>query len=274
MTLPSAAPTPQAITFRVTVTPMDEAQSSRTDNSQPLTATLTVDVTGPTVVAPIVLNTIGTGTVETAQVTFSEPITVATFTNADLTLTRDGQPVTLTGVTVATDPSGQATSNSALILGLRALTATPGAYVLTVNGAGIQDVLGNAGTGSQTVNLPSSPPRRTAWSGAGQITGPTHDVTITAIPQDPGNDGRINTQVVEFAGTIERPNRSTFTDTHLALTVQALQGGQVIGSVDFTATSPAGTLPPTSSCRTRPPSSGGSSGSGPTCSPPARTSRT
>ena len=82
--------------------------------------------------------------------TFSEAINAATFTVADLTLTRDGQPVTLTGVTVTPlDDTG----TRFRISGLQGVTTTPGTYVLTVNGAGIQDLAGNAIGGTQVANF-------------------------------------------------------------------------------------------------------------------------
>ena len=81
---------------------------------------------------------------------------------------------------------------------------------------------------------PSLPPPPNGVVGvAGQIAGPTHDFVITSIPQDPDNDGFINTQSVEFIGYVERTNRGDFTDTHGTLTIEAIENGTVIGTVDF-----------------------------------------
>ena len=60
---------------------------------------------------------------QTLDVTFSEAISAATFTSDDLTLTRDGQAVALTGVTIT--PLG-ATNTTFRIAGLEA-TATASA---------------------------------------------------------------------------------------------------------------------------------------------------
>ena len=199
--------------------------------AQPLTATFTLDL--PTTITPIVPNTFGNGTVSTAAVTFSEPVSAATFTVADLTLTRDGVAVTpLTGVAIATTPtSGQANSATFVVTGLWSLTAAPGNYVLTVNGAGIQDAGGVAVTGSQQASFTVLPdPANGVVGVAAQISGPTHEVMITAIPQDPDNDGVVATQSVVFEGFVQRPNRGNFTDTHLTLRIEAIQGGTVVGT--------------------------------------------
>ena len=162
--------------------------------------------------------------------TFSEPINPTTFDRNDITLTLGGNPVTLgTAVRVR-----QLSPTEFQVYGLLVPTAAAGDYVLTVNAAGVKDDLGNPGTGSESVNFTVTPPPPNGVVGvAGQIAGPTHDFVITSIPQDPGNDGFINTQSVEFIGYVERTNRGDFTDTHGTLTIEALQNGTVIGTVDF-----------------------------------------
>ncbi|MHB1034612.1 MAG: lamin tail domain-containing protein [Pirellulales bacterium] len=103
------------------------------------------DTTGPAVadvldVAPDPRN-IGLATVD---VDFSEPINLSTFTYADLTLTCDGAPVALTSAVTTSQVAG----NTYRISGLTTFTATQGTYVLSVSGAGVQDIAGNAGSGS------------------------------------------------------------------------------------------------------------------------------
>ena len=123
------------------------------------------DTTAPTI-SPLPTITVP---VQTVDVTFSEAINAATFTSDDLTLTRDGQSVALTGVTVT-----QVNPTTFRIAGLQGVTTTPGAYVLTVNGAGIQDLAGNAATGTQTASFTVPPVvvggrRSSTWLGSVSI---------------------------------------------------------------------------------------------------------
>jgi len=104
-----------------------------------------MDITGPVVqavgpVAPDPRNT----AVAQVLVRFNEPIDLLSFSYADLELRRDGQPVPLSpAVTVA--PFADTTY---LVQGLDAFTGAEGSYELTVLASGINDVLGNAGSGS------------------------------------------------------------------------------------------------------------------------------
>ena len=109
-------------------------------------STFVKDTVGPTITSMVAIATRNTS-VATENVTLSETITLTTFTLADLSLTRDGSPVTLTGVTV-TLVSG----TTYRINNLATLTNTPGNYVLTVDATGISDPAGNAGTGSSQVS--------------------------------------------------------------------------------------------------------------------------
>jgi hypothetical protein len=152
ITLQSAASAPQNVTFRVTV----EAYGSRnvvqrSQPAQPLTGTFVVTEApvGPTIVAIGPIATPRIEPVPSAGVTFSEPIDLATFTTADLTLTRDGQPVALgPDVTFASGDDITVT-----IGGLATYTTPLGAYVLTVNAAGITDRGGTAGTGTASASF-------------------------------------------------------------------------------------------------------------------------
>ncbi|VTS00974.1 Ig-like domain-containing protein [Tuwongella immobilis] len=81
--------------------------------------------------------------VASLDVTFSRAIVASSFTLANLQLTRDNQPISLSGVTI------QAISGTVFrIQGLSPLTQATGAYRLTVTGAGIVDAVGNAATNS------------------------------------------------------------------------------------------------------------------------------
>jgi hypothetical protein len=90
------------------------------------------------------------------DVTFSEPINLATFTSADVTLTCNGGPNLITGAVTVSSVSG----STYRLNGLSGLTTTDGAYTLTVNAAGIQDLAGNAGLGtaSETWTVDATPP--------------------------------------------------------------------------------------------------------------------
>jgi hypothetical protein len=82
--------------------------------------------------------------VSSLTVTFSEKIDLSTFTWSDITLTRNGGTNLITnGVTVT-----GINDTTYRINGLTALTLADGTYILSVNGSGIQDLSGNAGTGT------------------------------------------------------------------------------------------------------------------------------
>ena len=82
--------------------------------------------------------------VPSVDVVFSKPMDLSTFTYQDLTLTRNGVAVALSNSIIVSSVSG----TTYRIGGLSAFTASDGAYVLTLNDGGIQDLAGNLGTGS------------------------------------------------------------------------------------------------------------------------------
>jgi hypothetical protein len=84
--------------------------------------------------------------VGTVTVTLTGPADPASFTAAALTLTRDGTAVSLSGVTVVPLSGGQYA-----VHGLAPLQAADGTYVLTVNGAAINNQAGQPGSGSAQV---------------------------------------------------------------------------------------------------------------------------
>jgi hypothetical protein len=152
ITLQSSGPAPQNVTFRVTVETYGSRNVVRRDQtSQPLTGTFVVTEApvGPTVAELGPIATPRSEPVASVPVTFSEPIDLATFTTADLTLTRNGAAVPL-GADV-TFTSGDDTTVT--VGGLAAYTTEQGDYVLTVNAAGITDKGGTAGTGSKAASF-------------------------------------------------------------------------------------------------------------------------
>ncbi|MFI5455955.1 MAG: Ig-like domain-containing protein [Isosphaerales bacterium] len=87
--------------------------------------------------------------VSAVGVTFSKAIDPTTFTTADLTLTRDGAPVTL-GPDVTFTTTDDITFS---IGGLASYTTPPAPYSLTISAAGVKDLAGNPGIGSQSVDF-------------------------------------------------------------------------------------------------------------------------
>ena len=131
----------------------------------------------------------------TISVTFSEPLNPATFTESDLSLTRDGGDVPLAGLTVS-----QTGESTYLVGDLEGPTAAEGTYVLTVRAAGVEDPDGNAGVGERSVS----------W--VMDTTAPT--VQSLAGPDDPTN-AAVATVEVELS---EPAAADTFDAADLALT--------------------------------------------------------
>jgi len=161
VTLLSSSSTPQDVTFQVTVVPLpsggpsgtvtwlDWQDALTTTDLHTLTATLTVDEGAPTITAISPITTPRNTPVSSVDVTFSKAIDAATFTTANLTLTRNGSAVTLGPEVTVT----QVDATHFTVGGLASATTPTGSYVLTVNGAGITDLAGNAATGSQSVDF-------------------------------------------------------------------------------------------------------------------------
>ena len=108
-----------------------------------------VDTTAPLPTLQIVTPNPRLEGVRSFEISFNEPVTG--FGLGNLTLTRDGNPIDLTGVPLTTN------DNQTFILGdgqagglLDVLTTPFGDYVLTLNRAGIADALGNQTTGTQS----------------------------------------------------------------------------------------------------------------------------
>lgn len=85
--------------------------------------------------------------VTSVSIIFSEALNAATFTRADLTLTRDGTNIPLpAGVTIQAGAAGAFVVN-----GLAALTDRAGVYELAAAVSGVEDLAGNAGLGTANV---------------------------------------------------------------------------------------------------------------------------
>ncbi len=133
--------------------------------------------------------------VSAVDVTFSVPIDTSSPTTGAVTLTDNGSPVALSGITF-TLVSG--TTSTYQVGDLSAFTAAGGSYTLTVNAADIDDQYGIAGTGTATVS----------WS------------TVAATPT--------NTAVTPSTATVSYGQSFTFTAT-----VSSSAGAPPDGSVQF-----------------------------------------
>lgn len=93
------------------------------------------------------------------EVEFSKPIDPSTFDAADLALTRDGQTVSLSGVTVET-----LSETRFRVTGLTEATTADGSYLLTIDATGIADPGGRAGVraGTASWTMDAVAPRITA----------------------------------------------------------------------------------------------------------------
>ncbi len=116
-------------------------------NTSEFSAAVAVDNTPPQVldvidVSPDPRNT----AVSSVDVQFSEPIDIGTLDAADVTLSLNGVPQILSGLVTFTPSTMD--PNIVTIGGLDTLTGANGDYVLTVDGTGITDLAGNAGTGT------------------------------------------------------------------------------------------------------------------------------
>jgi hypothetical protein len=122
--------------------------------------TWTMDTTAPTVTSIQAVTSPRNTTVGTLDFTFSEAIAFATLDFSDLTLTRNGGANLLTAAQTITNVVG----NTYRIDNLAGLTATDGDYVLTVIASGVQDLAGNAGTGTsaRTWTMDTIPPTVTS----------------------------------------------------------------------------------------------------------------
>ncbi len=157
-----------------------------------------MDTTGPTVtnitsVQPDPRNT----PVTYVDVTFSEPIDPTTFHVGNIVLTRDSVPIDLSDAIVV-----PLSDSSFEVYGLDSATALDGAYVLTVDATGVEDLAQNMGVGSATED----------WKM--DTVGPTL-LTVGPIAPNPRNSA-VSTIDVTFSEPIDL---TTFTSDNLRLTL-------------------------------------------------------
>ncbi|WP_353847613.1 S8 family serine peptidase, partial [Microcystis sp. M55BS1] len=120
------------------------------------------DVTKPAISQFLNVPTSTLNPVNSIDVQFSETIDLNTFDKSDITLTRDGIPLTLPNTVTVEYLSG----TTYRINGLGDLTNTPGIYSLKVDATTIQDNAGNNGDAAKTTSFSITPP-------------PTPGVTLT-----------------------------------------------------------------------------------------------
>ena len=105
--------------------------------------------------------------VSTVDVTFSLPIDTSSPTAGAVTLTDNGSPVAVSGVSFALVPG---TTSTYQVGDLSAFTAAAGSYTLTVNAADIDDQYGNPGTGSLSTSwLVSGTTPTISWANPADI---------------------------------------------------------------------------------------------------------
>ena len=134
---------------------LEDAAGNRT--LRPLS--LFADLTSPVVTGFDTLPDQSASAVDALDVSFSEPIDLATFTAADLRLTLDGTLLTLPEDLTINLVAG--TTATYRIEGLQAVTAAPGLYSLQIETTGVTDLAGNSGldgaAASFTITAPPSP---------------------------------------------------------------------------------------------------------------------
>ncbi len=203
---------------------------------------LFVDLTQPSAtMVPVVPNVRNTA-VPSVTVTFSEAIHAASFTRDDLTLTRQGGANLINaGVNVA-----NVVSNQWQISGLTALTDLPGAYVLSLNLAGITDRAGNAGTNSVSAG----------WSRTGANQPPTlafiadrnakvgELITFTNVASDPDVGQRLT-----FSLNVDAPANARLVATNGAFSWTPTRS-QSPGLYPIIVTVTDDGVPPASAART------------------------
>ena len=155
-----------------------------------------IDETPPTIssVAAVTPNPRNTP-VDSVDVTFSKAIDPNTFTTAGLSLTDNGGPNLITSAVTINLVSGTTYE----IDGLSGLTTAEGTYMLTVNASGIQDQVGNFGTGSMSASwlMDTTPPTSTVGSLPAQTT--STGFLVSASGTDPnGSNGSTPSGIAKF----------------------------------------------------------------------------
>ena len=134
-------------------------------------------------------------TVSSVNVTFSLPINVNSLSSDAVTLTDNGNPVVVSGVSLAL-----VSGTTYALSGLGSLTSAEGSYKLTVNATGLEDTYGNLGTGSVSTSwlMDTTPPTSTVNSLPSTTSSTSFTVSVTG--SDPaGSNGSAGSGVQSFA---------------------------------------------------------------------------
>jgi hypothetical protein len=199
------------------------------------TVTGTSDSTAPIVTDIInLLSNPRNQTVSSLTVTFSEKIDLSTFTWQDITLTRDSGTNLINSTVTVTAIN----DTSYRINGLTSLTAMDGAYTLTVNGSGIQDLSGNAGTGTQTeswvmdTTAPTTPTNVSVTNALNSLSASS----ATLQPLTVSGQQRINTTTPTISGELGETGLKVFfydKTTNTLLQQATVTGTQFAGKVSL-----------------------------------------
>ncbi len=145
-----------------------------------MTNVLPVTIISIAAVSPDPTNT----AVSSIDVTFSRAMNTGALASGTVTLTDDGNPVAVSGLSLA-----PVSGNTYAIKGLAGLTTAPGLYALTVNAAGFRDHQYNAvGTGTMSTSwlMDPTPPTSTVSPLPKTGTSLVFPVTVTgAVPAFP-----------------------------------------------------------------------------------------
>ena len=125
--------------------------------------------------------------VNALTVEFSEAIQSSSLDPAALTLTRDGTPIALGGVSFIQD-----SGTEYRIIGLTALTAEEAEYTLTIDSTTVQDLAGNAGSGSRSVS----------WTVDTTAPEPAGGLSISPDTGLNDSDGVTSSNTVTLSGTL------------------------------------------------------------------------
>ncbi len=177
--------------------------AGNTGTDSPSSSAWTHDAIAPTLTAIQAVTSPTSNPVTSLAVTFSEPINLATFTFADLSLTLNG------GANLITAASGISiaafSGSTYIVTGLGPLNTADGTYAFKVNPAQLTDIAGNAGAStslSATWTLDSTPP-----------------AILSITPVSTPRNTSISTLDIVFSESVDL---ATFTFADLSLT---LNGG-------------------------------------------------
>lgn len=214
------------------------------------TATGSADTTPPSVTDIIDLLADPRNTsVSSLDVTFSEPIDLSTFNWQDITLTRNGGSNLVTNAVTISSVN----NTTYRLNGLSSLTTAEGNYTLTLNGSGIQDLSGNAGTGTQSEtwtmdttapNTPTNIKIANISVTNGQTRINTTNPTITGELSESGlrvsffdkatnlSLGQATVTETSFSGTVQLPSPGT---RELEIRIQDTAGNVTIDTLNIFA---------------------------------------